>query len=95
MYDAYCRDIISPLLKVGDLRKQGITLHLLLDGEREAITDVPVLVGVGVSNAAQARQATRIADGVIQGASVVRRLMEHGPDAVGEYVAEVRSAIDD
>lgn len=60
----------------------------------KAITDVPVLVGVGVSNAEQAYQATRIADGVIQGASVVRRLMEVGPDAVGEYVAEVRSAID-
>ena len=60
----------------------------------KAITDVPVLVGVGVSNAAQAYQATRVADGVIQGASVVRRMMEHGPDAVGEYVAEVRAAID-
>lgn len=43
VYDAYCRDIISPLLKVGDLRKQGITLHLLLDVEREAITDVPAI----------------------------------------------------
>ena len=60
----------------------------------KAITDVPVLVGVGVSNAKQAFEATRVADGVIQGASVVRRLMEQGPDAVGEYVAEVRSAID-
>ena len=60
----------------------------------KAITDVPVLVGVGVSNAAQAYEATRVADGVIQGASVVRRLMEHGPDAVGAYVAEVRAAID-
>ena len=43
IYDAYCRDIISPLLKVGDLRKQGITLHLLLDAEREAISDVPAI----------------------------------------------------
>jgi tryptophan synthase alpha chain len=59
-----------------------------------AITDLPVLVGVGVSNAEQAYQASRIADGVIQGASVVRRLMEEGPDAVGSYVAEVRQAID-
>ena len=60
----------------------------------KAITDKPVLVGVGVSNAQQAYQASRVADGVIQGASVVRRLMESGPDAVGEYVAEVRAAID-
>lgn len=60
----------------------------------KAITDLPVLVGVGVSNAAQAYEVTRVADGVIQGASVVRRLMESGPDAVGSYVAEVRAAID-
>ena len=60
----------------------------------KAITDKPVLVGVGVSNATQAYEVTRVADGVIQGASVVRRLMEDGPDAVGDYVAEVRSAID-
>jgi tryptophan synthase alpha chain len=60
----------------------------------KAITDKPVLVGVGVSNAEQAYQATRVADGVIQGASVVRRLMDGGADAVGEYVAEVRAAID-
>ncbi len=65
-----------------------------LAGRLKAITDVPVLVGVGVSNADQAYQATRVADGVIQGASVVRRLMEAGPDAVGAYVAEVRAAID-
>ena len=60
----------------------------------KAVTDIPVLVGVGVSNAEQAYEATRVADGVIQGASVVRRLMEQGPDAVGSYVAEVRRAID-
>jgi tryptophan synthase alpha chain len=60
----------------------------------KAITDLPVLVGVGVSDAAQAHEVTRVADGVIQGASVMRRLMESGPDAVGAYVAEVRAAVD-
>ena len=65
-----------------------------LAGRLKAITDRPVLVGVGVSNAEQAAQACVVADGVVQGASVVRRLMEHGPDAVGAYVAEVRAAID-
>lgn len=61
----------------------------------KAITDRPVLVGVGVSNAEQAKEACRVADGVIQGASVVRRLMEQGPEAVGAYVAEVRAALDE
>ena len=31
---------------------------------------------------------------MIQGASVVRRLIDGGADAVGEYVAEVRTALD-
>jgi tryptophan synthase alpha chain len=65
-----------------------------LAGRLKAITDRPVLVGVGVSNAEQAREACRVADGVVQGASVVRRLMDGGPDAVGTYVAEVRAALD-
>jgi len=60
----------------------------------KAVTDRPVLVGVGVSNAAQAVEACAVADGVVQGASVVRRLMDGGPDAVGAYVAEVRAALD-
>ncbi|MFZ9040601.1 MAG: tryptophan synthase subunit alpha [Ilumatobacteraceae bacterium] len=65
-----------------------------LAGRLKGITDVPVLVGVGVSDADQAYEATRVADGVIQGASVMRRLMDDGPDAVGQYVREVRAAID-
>jgi tryptophan synthase alpha chain len=60
----------------------------------KAITDVPVLIGVGVSNAAQARQAVEVADGVVMGASVIRRMFDGGADAVGDYIAEVRAAID-
>jgi tryptophan synthase alpha chain len=58
------------------------------------VTTKPVLVGVGVSNAEQAVEASRVADGVIMGASVVRRMIEGGPDAVGAYVREVRQALD-
>ena len=60
----------------------------------KAITEVPVLIGVGVSNAEQAREACQVADGVVMGASVVRRLMDGGAEAVGDYIAEVRRAID-
>lgn len=59
----------------------------------KAVTDVPVLVGVGVSNAEQAAEAVQVADGVVMGASVVRRMLEGGADAVGEFVAEVRAKI--
>ncbi len=65
-----------------------------LAGRLKAVTDRPVVVGVGVSNASQAVEACRVADGVVQGASVVRRLLEGGPDAVAEYVSEVRRALD-
>jgi len=58
------------------------------------VTGMPVLVGVGVSNAEQAVEASRVADGVIMGASVVRRMIEGGADAVGAYIAEVRTALD-
>lgn len=81
------------LLGVTGERKSLAESATRLAGRLKAITTVPVLVGVGVSNADQARQACAVADGVIQGASVVRRLMDHGPEAVGDYVAEVRTAI--
>lgn len=60
----------------------------------KAVTEVPVLVGVGVSNAEQARQACEVADGVVMGASVVRRILEGGADAAGEFIAEVRAGLD-
>jgi tryptophan synthase alpha chain len=64
----------------------------------KAITDVPVLVGVGVSNAEQAHEAAQTADGVIMGASVVRRVLEGGAgaaDDVHEFLSGVRRALDD
>ncbi|MFP5488750.1 MAG: tryptophan synthase subunit alpha [Acidimicrobiia bacterium] len=82
------------LLGVTGERESLAATATTLAGRLKAIADVPVLVGVGVSNAAQAYEVTRVADGVIQGASVMRRLMESGADAVGSYVAEVRAAID-
>ena len=61
----------------------------------KAVTDRPVLVGIGVSNAEQASQVGAVADGVIVGASVVRRLLEgQGPDGVGRYLGELRTGLD-
>lgn len=82
------------LLGVTGERSSLAATATALAARLKAITDVPVLVGVGVSNAEQAREAVQAADGVVQGASVMRRFLESGPDAVGEYVAEVRAAID-
>ena len=82
------------LLGVTGERTQLAASAITIAQRVKAVTDVPVLIGVGVSNAEQAVEAVQVADGVIQGASVVRRLMEGGPDAVYAYVAEVRHALD-
>jgi len=82
------------LLGVTGERESLAATATALAGRLKAVTDKPVLVGVGVSDAAQAYQASRVADGVIQGASVMRRMIDGGPDAVGAYLAEVRAAID-
>lgn len=82
------------LLGVTGERTQLAATAPALAARLVAITDVPVLVGVGVSNAAQAREAVTVADGVVQGASVMRRMLTGGSDAVHDYVAEVREAID-
>ena len=58
------------------------------------VTTKPVLVGVGVSNPEQAVEASKVADGVIMGAAVVRRMMEGGSEAVGSFIREVRAALD-
>jgi tryptophan synthase alpha chain len=93
---ARCRGFVYAvgLLGVTGERDELASTAVALARRLKAITDIPVLIGVGVSNAEQAREATNVADGVIQGASVVRRLMDGGPDQVGEYVAEVRRALD-
>ncbi|MGK5729681.1 tryptophan synthase subunit alpha [Streptomyces sp. URMC 124] len=44
-----------------------------------AVTDLPVCVGLGVSNAAQAAEVAAFADGVIVGSAFVKRLLD-APD---------------
>ena len=43
VYDRFGQDIISPLLTVKELRDLGVTLHLLLHSDRDAIPDVPAI----------------------------------------------------
>lgn len=59
-----------------------------------AATDVPVLVGIGVSNAAQAVEAATHADGVVVGSAVVRAILERGADAAAALLGEIRTALD-
>ena len=43
VYDTEGRDVISPLLNVGALRAKGVTLHMLLHSDREAVPDAPAV----------------------------------------------------
>ena len=50
-------------------------------GRIREITDIPVVLGVGISNAEQAAIAARLADGFIVGTALVRRVLESsGPE---------------
>ena len=61
----------------------------------KAVTDLPVLIGIGVSDADQAREACADADGVVVGSALVRRLLDGaGADGAAAFVAELRAAID-
>ena len=60
-----------------------------------ACTDMPVCVGVGVSTPDQAAEVCEVADGVVVGSALVRRLLEgEGPDGAAAFVGSLRAAID-
>jgi tryptophan synthase alpha chain len=59
------------------------------------LTDLPVLVGVGISTPEQAVEVCEVADGVVVGSAVVRRALETGsPESVAELVGTFRDALD-
>ena len=43
VYDDHCKGIMTPVVTVNDLRKQGVTLNLSLHSDRQPITDVPAV----------------------------------------------------
>jgi tryptophan synthase alpha chain len=58
-------------------------------------TDMPVCVGVGVSTPDQAAQVCEVADGVVVGSALVRRLLQdEGPDGAAAFIGSFRDAID-
>ena len=64
---------------------------------RASGVDVPVCVGLGVSNADQAAEVAAFADGVIVGSAFVRHLLEHpderGVDAVRDLARELAAGV--
>jgi tryptophan synthase alpha chain len=83
------------LLGVTGERDALASSSLVIARRLKAITDKPVLVGVGVSSAAQAVEVCAEADGVVIGSALMRRVLEGvGPAGAGEFIAEVRTALD-
>jgi tryptophan synthase alpha chain len=58
-----------------------------------AHTDLPVCAGIGVSNAEQAAEVARFADGAVVGSALVRRLGEDGVDGLRALTAELAAAV--
>lgn len=62
----------------------------------KAATDVPVCVGFGVSNPAQAAQVAATADGVVVGSAIVKLIEKNGaaPDLAQQVEAFVKPLVD-
>ena len=83
------------LLGVTGERDALASSSLVIARRLKAITDKPVLVGVGVSSASQAVEVCAEADGVVIGSALMRRVLEGvGPTGAGAFIGEVRAALD-
>jgi tryptophan synthase alpha chain len=60
----------------------------------KARTELPVLLGFGISTPEQARAAAALADGVVVGAALMRRVLDGAtPTEAGAFVQDLRNAI--
>ncbi|MEW6067886.1 MAG: tryptophan synthase subunit alpha [Nitrospirota bacterium] len=78
----------------------GVTgANLLFDGSMDILiskirkyTDKPIAVGFGISTHEEASAVARVADGVVVGSAIVKRLYE-SPDNLKDYLISLREAI--
>jgi tryptophan synthase alpha chain len=82
------------LLGVTGERDELAASALVMAKRLKAVTDKPVLVGVGVSTPDQAAAVCEVADGVVVGSALVHRLLEGAsPDEAGELMGRFRDAL--
>jgi tryptophan synthase alpha chain len=71
--------------------------RVLVARTRRLAPHIPVCVGLGVSDGAQAAEVAGFADGVIVGSAFVRRMLDHpgraGAEAVAELAAELADGV--
>ena len=64
------------------------------------LSHLPIMVGFGVSDGPGARAVAQVSDGAVVGSAIVKLMAEHKDDLkklndeVGQFVSEIRSAID-
>jgi len=77
-----CRGFVyaTAVMGVTGARESSSDLAGPLVARTRAVTDLPVCVGLGVSNGDQAAEVAAYADGVIVGSAFVRRLLDAGSD---------------
>jgi tryptophan synthase alpha chain len=96
---AACRGFVyaaSTMGVTGTRASVGDTAQRLVARARSA-SDLPVCVGLGVSDADQAAEVASFADGVIVGSAFVRRLLDSpgpaGVEAVGDLARELSDGV--
>ena len=62
-----------------------------------ACTKLPIAVGFGISNPAQAREVAQFADAIVVGSAIVQKISEAGaspdmPEQIAEFVAPLAAA---
>jgi len=83
------------LMGVTGVREELAESAKVIASRLKEVTDLPVLVGVGVGTPAQAVSVSDVADGVVVGSAVVQRMLDRaGPEGVAELVREFRDALD-
>jgi tryptophan synthase alpha chain len=83
------------LMGVTGERDRLATSAALMARRLKAVTDKPVLIGVGVSTPGQARELCAHADGVVVGSALVRVLLDGGgPEEAAAFVGRMRAALD-
>jgi tryptophan synthase alpha chain len=83
----------AAVMGVTGARAQTSDLAGPLVARTKATTDLPVAVGIGVSNGAQAAEVASYADGVIVGSAFVRCLLDH--DDRSEALAALAALTED
>ena len=87
--------VVSSLGVTGERAEFRTDLASVIQKIREN-TQIPCAIGFGISNPEQAQDMAQLADGVIVGSAIVKRIGQQGKDAapvVGAFVREMKQAI--